>query len=88
VICFLRKDSTCFRRANQEKNGVDFVSFMVKREEIEKFRDCQAQRLEALLPWNPNGPRSFLWGKSGGSDGGRQASYEFWSKKADQFVAF
>jgi hypothetical protein len=39
---------------------------MVKRKKIEKFHTCQAQRLEALFPWNPNGRL--------GSNGGGQAS--------------
>jgi len=39
---------------------------MQKSEEIEKFRACQAQRLEAILLWNPNGRF--------GSNGGGQAS--------------
>jgi hypothetical protein len=40
---------------------------MEKRKEIEKFRDCQAQRLEAFFPWNPNGRL--------GSDSGWQGSF-------------
>jgi len=39
---------------------------MQKRGKIEKFHTCQAQRLEALFPWNPNGRL--------GSNGGGQAS--------------
>jgi len=38
---------------------------MQKREEIEKFHTCQAQRLEAILLWNPNG----CFGSNGGGQG-------------------
>jgi len=40
---------------------------MQKRKKIEKFHTCQAQRLEAILLWNPSGRL--------GSDGGGQGSF-------------
>jgi len=42
---------------------------MQKRGKIEKFCAYKAQRLKAILLWNPNGRL--------GSDGGGQVSYEF-----------
>jgi hypothetical protein len=46
---------------------------MQKRGKIEKFCAYKAQRLKAILLWNPNGRL--------GSDGGGQGSYEFWGRR-------
>jgi len=65
---------TLYSRTVKGKTG-QILSLLCKiRRKIEKFRDCQSQRLEAFFPRNPNGPRSFLRSKSGGSDGGGQGS--------------
>jgi len=66
VICFLLQRFYLFPAGKSREIEVGFAFLCKKGGKIEKFRACQAQRLEALLLWNPNGRL--------GSDGGWQAS--------------
>jgi hypothetical protein len=62
-----------FRAANQRKSGQNIAFLMHKRGKIEKFHTCQAQRLEALFLWNPNGRLGTAAGRgvlSFGAEGG------------------